>query len=345
MAEYQILNFHTQYCDCLSMKLQLIPVANTANHFQLSLNLDFTPQEKKILHGNIKFALRVVRLYLNLENINLIEANETKSPLIKKIDNPLSRLPYWEIRHITDSKFLEGHLDNVILGTVEIQTTPYQLTATLKSKLAHVYLSQIEGLWRHDITPNKHAVLERKLAKFIWQTNLKPFVAETIFSSDEITTNSTHSQEKEDDLLKELKEILQIIYQTPKDDFSDLAQIAGLNPLVDFAGGDLTGANLSGLKLSSADFKYVNLRGADLTDVDLSEANISYAKLNGADLSGAYLEGANLRFSNLQSASLALANLIGADLTGANLLKTNLTKTTLAQALVEGTIFGDNIEG
>ncbi|WP_069791114.1 pentapeptide repeat-containing protein [Cyanobacterium sp. IPPAS B-1200] len=344
MAEYQILNSHSQYCDCLSMKLQLIPVTGTANQFQICLNLEFTPQEKKIFHGNVKFALRVVRLHLNLENIRLVEAKDIKSPLIKKIDNPLSRLPYWEIRHLIQSKFLEGHLDNVILGTVEIKESPYKLTTTLKSKLAHVYLTEIEGLWRHDITPNKHAVLERKLAKFIWQTNLKPCVSETIFSSDEIAPSQIN-QEKEEDLLEELKEILQIIYQTPKDDFYDLAQIAGLNPLVDFAGGDLTGANLSGLKLSSADFKYVNLRGADLTDVDLSEANISYAKLNGADLSGAYLEGANLRFSNLQSASLALANLIGADLTGANLMKANLTKTTLAQALIEGTIFGDNIGG
>ncbi|MGY6530509.1 MAG: pentapeptide repeat-containing protein [Cyanobacterium sp.] len=344
MAEYQILNSHSQYCDCLSIKLQLIPVADTPSQFQVCLNLEFTPQEKKILNGSVKFALRVVRLHLNLENIRLIETQEIKSPLIKKIDNPLSRLPYWEIRHLMDSKFLEGHLDNVILGTVEVKATPYQLTATLKSKLAHVYLSEIEGLWRHDITPNKHAVLERKLAKFIWQTNLKPFVSETIFSSEGVNSSS-ESQEKEGDLLTELKETLQIIYQTPKDDFSDLAQIAGLNPLVDFAGGDLTGANLSGLKLSSADFKYANLRGADLTDVDLSEGNISYAKLNGADLTGAYLEGANLRFSNLQSASLALANLIGADLTGANLLKANLTKTSLAQALVEGAIFADNIQG
>lgn len=343
MAEYQILNSHNQYCDCLSINVELIPVNDTPNQFQICLSLGFNPQEQTILNGKVEFALRVVRLYLNLDNVRFIEAQEIKSPLIKKVDDPLSRLPYWEIRHLIDSKFLEGHLDNIILGTVEIQATPYTLTATLKSKLAHIYLTQIEGLWRHDITPNKHAVLERKLAKFIWETNLKPCVSETIFSSEEIR-NTSKEQVQEDSLLQELKDILQLIYQTPKDDFCDLATIAELNPLVDFAGGDLTGANLSGLKLSSADFKYVNLRGADLTDVDLSEANISYAKLNGADLSGAYLEGANLRFSNLQSASLALANLIGADLTGANLIKANLTKTSLAQALVEGTIFGDNID-
>ena len=47
MAEYQILNSHSQYCDCLSMKLQLIPVTGTANQFQICLNLEFTPPRKK----------------------------------------------------------------------------------------------------------------------------------------------------------------------------------------------------------------------------------------------------------------------------------------------------------
>ncbi len=344
MSEYQLLQSHNQCPDCLSMELQLIPVADTHNQFEVCLNFKFASQENQLFNGKIQLALRALKLELDLENIKLIETKEINSELICQVNNPLSRQPYWEIKHPPNTKYLEGTLTNVILAVVEIESTEYKLTAKLTSKLAHVYLSEIEGLWRHDITPNKHGVLERKLAKFMWQTKLNPYISQGVYSSQEDGVETMFSEEKE--LLtkaqeRELKDILQLIYQTPSDVFSELASIAGLNIFTDFAGGNLTGANLSGLKLGGANLKYVNLRGADLTDIDLSEANLSYAKLNGADLTGAYLEGANLTYANLQSASLALANLIGADLTGANLTKTNLTSTTVSQAEIDKAVFLD----
>ncbi len=342
MSEYQLLQCQNQCPDCLSMELHLIPVADTQNQFEVCLNLNFSFQESNLLGGKLKFGLRALKLELDLENISFVETREIDSELIYKINNPFSRHPSWEVRHQPDTKYLNGNLVNIVLGVIEVKSSPYKLTARLKSKLAHVYLIEIEGLWLHNITPNKHGVLERKLAKFIWETKLNPFVSQGIYTSDESGVNSLISEQREiltAEQMKELKNTLQFIYQTPSDNFTDLVDIAGLNILTDFAGGNLTGANLSGLKLSSANLKYANLRGADLTDIDLSEANLSYAKLNGADLTGAYLEGANLTNANLQSASLALANLIGADVTGANLTKTNLTNTSLSQEQINKAIF------
>ncbi len=343
----QLLEFHNQCPDCLLMELQIIPKANIDNQFELYINLKYNQQQEEILEGKVKFSLRSSKLSLSLNNLILVEKSSLNSPLITFIDNIFSPQPMWEIRNTADGKFLQGDLINIKLGVLEIQGYPYQLTGQILADKADVFLTDIEGLWFHDISPNKHAILERKLAKFIENTQLKPYISQAIFGSEDLdfTPNLLHQQqaniiEKES---LDLKKTIQIIYQNNKNSFTELAQIACLNPLTDFAGGDLTAVNLSGLNLSSANFAAANLRGADLTDTDLSEANLQYIKLNGADLSGAYLEGTNLQNASLQSASLALANVIGANLSNANLTNTNLQNTSLGQTNVKGTIFSNNL--
>jgi uncharacterized protein YjbI with pentapeptide repeats len=328
------------------MELEAIPVASSPDEFELYLTSKLNQQQETILNGKVRFGLRGGELKLSLENASMSAIVSSLSPSFEKVKNALTIYPTWIIRAKPGEKFIHDHLTQVKLGTIKIKEQPYQLRATFTVKGAHLHLTDIEGLWRHDITPNKHGVLERKLASFLLQTKLNPYLSQTVLGSPDFSfqPSSSHQQPEEASrpTTSELTNILQIVYQAPTNDFLELAKIAGLNPLTDLAGGNLVGAELSGVDLNSANLQCVNLRGADLTDADLSEANLSYAILSGADLSGAYLEGANLHHANLHSASLALANLIGADLTAANLQDTNLTNTTFANAKLTGAVFANN---
>lgn len=343
----QLLESHNQCPDCILMELNVIPKENTSNQFELYLNLKFSQQQEEILTGKVKFSLRSSLLTLDLNNITLIEKSQINSPFITIADSVFSMQPSWIINHTSEQKFLQGNLSNIKLGVVEVKDSSAELTAQISAKKAGIFLTDIEGLWLHDITPNKHAVLERKLAKFIKKIYLKPYISKAIFQSENKRNSPSLSTENKEDIFREesksLKKIIQLIYQSQKNNFTELAQIAGLNPLIDFAGGDLTGVNLSGLNLSSSNFSCGNLRGANLTDTDLSEANLKQIKLNGADLSGAYLEGANLENASLENASLALANAIGANLSYANLTNTNLQNTSLGQTIVKEAIFSANL--
>lgn len=343
----QLLESHHQCTDCLAAQWQLIPVKDTDNQFELYLNLEFGQQQIEILNGKAKFALRSAKLELELQEVTFSATNHLNCDLIHPIDNMFTREPKWEIRHQPDSKFLQGQQKNIKLGVIESKKDSGILITRVITQASDLMLSDIEGLWRHNITPNKHAILERKLAHFLQQTQFNPYLSQVVFananSNWQPLSQKSKISENQERLITNLKNLIQLIYQTPTDNFIELVAIAGLNPLTDLAGGDLTATNLSGINLNSANLRGVNLRGADLTDTDLSEANLQYAKLNGADLSGAYLEGANLSYASLQSASLALANLIGASLVGANLTATNLQNASLAQAQVKNAIFHKNI--
>ncbi|MGI0482140.1 pentapeptide repeat-containing protein [Geminocystis sp. CENA526] len=343
----QLLESHNQCPDCVLMELNVIPEENTNNKFGVYLNLKFGQQQEKILEGKVNFSLRSSQLILGLNNIKLVEKCQINTDLVSIVDSVFSAQPTWKINPIKEQKLLQENLSNLKLAVIEIEDSSSELTAQIVAKKASIFLSDIEGLWLHDITPNKHAILERKLAEFIENNYFKPYISQAIFQSQDNVNPSNLSHENKDEVLtiesNILKKMIQFIYRSQKDNFMELAEIAGLNPLTDFAGGDLTGVNLSGLNLSSSNFSYSNLRGADLTDTDFSEANLKYTKLSGADLSGAYLEGTNLENANLQSASLALANVIGANLSYANLTNTNLQNTSLGKTNVKEAIFASNL--
>jgi hypothetical protein len=343
----QLLESHHQSSDSLAADWQLIPVKDTPNQFELYLNLEFGQPRREILNGQAKLALRAAKLELELQEATFLPVNTLNCPLIHPIDQIFSLQPRWEIRHEPESKFLQGQQTKINLGLIESQQGSAIVIARVIVQAADLMLIEIEGLWRHDITPNKHAVLERKLAHFLQKTTFYPYVSQVVFAEENSNwqplPQKARTKENQATAITNLNNLIQLIYQTPSDNFLELLAIAGLNPLTDLAGGDLTATNLSGINLNSANLKEVNLRGADLTDTDLSEANLQYAKLNGADLSGAYLEGANLSYASLQSASLALANLIGVNLVGANLTATNLQNASLAQVQVTNAIFQNNI--
>jgi uncharacterized protein YjbI with pentapeptide repeats len=342
-----LLESHNQSPDCFSMELEAIPVSGSDDQFDLYLRCKFNQQEENILNGKVKFGLRGGELQLSLKNASILSIVDEINPNFTRVKNALKINPTWSIRAKPKAQIIEGKFPPKRIATVKIHEASYCVECIFVVKPSHIFLTDIEGLWKHNISPNKHGILDRKIALFLSKTYLINYVSKTIFASQDLNLESFSESKQREKKVKnatsELKTILTTVYQHPSNDFVELANYASLNLLSDFAGANLIGADLSQIDLNGANLTYCNFRGADLTDADLSEANLSYANLGGADLSGAYLEGSILHSSNLHSASLALANLIGADLTSANLQETNLTNTTLSNTKVKGAIFANNV--
>lgn len=337
-----LLKSQNLYPECISLELEAIP---REKEFDLYVSLNFNEQWKSLLNGRIKFGLKGGKLSLKLDNgtIAVTDANFGDAFTVTPQITPTHSS--WTFALKTSQWVFKGSLPQIKLGTVSFTQSPYNLSAIFEVYPSDISITDAEGLWKHDITPNKHGVVERKLALFLWETKFTPYLSWIHLGDQQAQTKFNHSDENitNPEKLAELQQIIQQIYEAKTDNLLELAEIAQLNPLQDFAGGNLLAANLSGLELGGANFYHVNLRGAVITDADLGEADLNHAKLSGVDLSGAYLGNANLSYSNLHKASLALANLMGADLRAANLQEVNLSGVNLSSAKVEGAIFGDNI--
>lgn len=193
-------------------------------------------------------------------------------------------------------------------------------------------MTLMEGLWPHNLSPNRLAVLERKLLLWLQGQNLNLDLSSQsmpVDSPEELQSLIQSAAAAGCDF-SEFRKIVKNIVQAELDDFLALAKIVDLNPLKDFAGARMLGLNLTGIDLSSANLEGAYLRGSDLSDADLSEANLQNVNLKGADLSGALLSNANLKGADLQKVSLALANLSGANLSNANLKEANLSNANLS---------------
>ena len=199
-------------------------------------------------------------------------------------------------------------------------------------------MTGVEGLWPHNLSPNRLAVLERKLVLWLQEQPLPAEIHEMTlhYNNHEDLQLLTQKAAAYGCHFSVLQTTVQAVISAPNDNFLELAELAGLNPFEDFAQGRLLGVNLRGLNLSGAKLTKSYLRGADLTDIDLTSADLSNANLAGADLSGALLSDADLSGADLHRVSLALANLSGANLTQANLEDANLSNCNLSDANLTG---------
>lgn len=249
----------------------------------------------------------------------------------------------WQLVATADLTVLSGTSVVLSLGQVHPDAIDCRVLITFAVAAPDIHLTAAEGLWRHDISPNKHAVLERKLVWTLVEPRFHPYLswAQLSYTADRPPTTAVVPTTTEVSL-QTIQPVIDKVMAAASDRFSDLAALAGLDLLKDFAGGNLRGTHLNSLDLSGANLDRANLRGADLSDADLSDASLRDAKLSGADLSGAYLSNADLRHSDFYRASLALATLSGANLEGANLREANLSSTHLSHAQVKQARFGHN---
>lgn len=247
--------------------------------------------------------------------------------------------PVWRFELERGKTVLKGLLQSLNLGEVPAQ--PCRIEAVFEVFKEDIYITDTEGLWLHDITPNQHSILEKILSVYLQANKLQSALSWALFCYDLPKVERPES-EIFPAAEAELQALVDRIIAAKTDNFAELAKIANLNPALDFAGANLRGTTLSAVDFSSAKLDRANFRGADLSDADFSDANLQNAKFSGADLSGAFLGNADLKGADLHRSSLALANLSGANLCNANLVEVNLTNANLGGANVESARFGNN---
>ena len=247
--------------------------------------------------------------------------------------------PAWVFAVEQRKSVLKGLLKSAKLG--ELAGKEFRIAAAFEVAKEDINLTDAEGLWPHDITPNQHSVLERILTIYLQEHKIQPALSWALLSYN-LPPVEPREVKIVPEAESELQEMVDRIISAETDNFVELAKIANLNPALDFAGSTLRGTTLSAVDFSSANLDRVNFRGATLNDADFSDASLQNAKFGGADLSGAFLGNADLSGADLHKASLALANLSGANLSGANLLEVNLTNTNFSGANVESARFGNN---
>ncbi|HEY9852327.1 MAG TPA: pentapeptide repeat-containing protein [Leptolyngbyaceae cyanobacterium] len=372
-----------KYPDCVSLQLEAILVqsgADDAQQFDLYLTINFYEHWEPLLNGRVKLGLKGGELRLNLENGEITLASEELSGSWalaiedRKVDEKSSNTEningekiiqetnnlqssycqifradsqsnhVWIFQVKTGESVLKGSLKSKKLGTVTVTGKPSRIQASFAIKSADLSVTDAEGLWRHDIHPNQHAVLERKLALFLWEAKLKSALSRVQLCYECGPINREKEAVGNLSLAAlDLPNLIQKITTSPIHDLLELAKMAEFNPLTDFAGGNLRGTTLDEIDLSNANLCRTNLRGVQLCDAELTDANLSGANLGGADLSGADLGNANLSNTDLHKASLALANLSGANLSNADLREANFSNTNLGGAKVMEARFGKNV--
>ena len=351
-----------RYPDSLYLDVVATPVVSGGSAIEqidLYLSLDFHEQWQSVNTGRVKLGFKGGELKLRLENgemptecRHLSNGVQLSPPKETTLMQPLecqvltqgsNQSPIWVWQGKTGTSVLQGSLQAAKLGTVKVTAHPCVMEAVFTVSSADIYLTSVEGLWPHTISPNQLAVLERRLILFLLKSKFQPYLSRVVWQYDQhqglekLTPPNTSDPRLslnacEPGEFAQLADIIQHVMTDGTDNFLELAKIAGLNPLVDFTGAKLLGVNLRGVDLSGANLRRVYLRGADLSDTDLSGANLQGANLGGADLSGAYLSDADLSNAELHRSSLALANLSGANLTQANLSEANLSNANLSDA-------------
>jgi uncharacterized protein YjbI with pentapeptide repeats len=373
LPDMRSLDSHNKYPDCLWMQLEAIPVSSDATasgRVDLYLSLQFNECWEPLLGGRVKFGLQGGKLNLNLENCKIpFTARQSignfkllpteKTPeiqgnvdvlaarTIEETDGAVCHVstigddttPSWVFELKGGKPPLKGFLKSSKLG--ELVAKSLAIEAVFSVAKEDIYLTDVEGLWSHDITPNKHSILARILIVDLLESKLQPALSWGLLCYD-----SPRLERREKEIVPQtetqLQEKIDRILAAKTDSFAELAKIANLNLADDFAGANLLGTSLNGVDFSSAKLDRANFRGAVLTDADFSDASLQNAKFSGADLSGAFLGNADLQDADLYKASLALANLSGANLYGANLIDVNLTNANFSGANVESARFGNN---
>lgn len=343
MSSIHLLELQNPYPDCVFLNLNgTVDPATSA--IALSLSLSCQEQWKSLLAGRIKFGIRAGWFRLTIQGGEFVPHQLTDSDPYELVSIH-SQQYCWKFAAPSGQSLLTLTEQEFPLGSLSLNDFPCYLKGRLEIAVADLAITDAEGLWRHDLTPVKHGILERVLARFLVQQYLQPISTIQLAIGDsplKETQPLTRSPEPDLDRLTELQALIETIYQAETQNLADLAQIAKLNLKTDLAGGNFLGANLNGAELNNANLAHTNFRGAILTDADLSESNLSYANFSGADLSGAYLESANLRYADFHKGSLALTTLISTDLSHANLCHTTVTHANFSGATVAQALFSQN---
>ena len=233
---YPSLHVHTAYnpypqCVFLQVTPQLL--ATSKGTVTLALNIRFNEQEKSLLDGQIKFGIKGGKLNLTVEQGKIIEPQLNDNFPLKLIESYDNSVVWHLIASTGQSTVKIDHLSP--LATLQSSQKSFKVTVSYTVDLADISITDITGLWRHDIHPNKHSILERKLAQFLWKERLSPEI-----SIIRLTTNVSGEVEKidrpttnmETQNLGKLHQLINSIYDVKTDDLLELVKIAELDPQI-----------------------------------------------------------------------------------------------------------------
>ena len=303
--------------------------------FDLAVGLNLSAGEFLLGEGKVQYGFTGGTLKLDLRAAHFTDFSEEIEQHLPLTKFPTATHPTWKFALPAGLNILDIDAEAIPLGKITPTAENWSVDVTLTISKSDLLITEVEGLWRPDLRPNKQAILHRKIALFL----LEKYLPSPLIS---LQMDSSLTEERIQPAATDTSDLLHMIETLANKDsneFLELCEIAQLNPRLDFAGANLRGTTLRGLDLNGANWSRVNLRGAELTDVDFSQGNLQGAKLSGADLSGAYLSNANLKNADFHRASLALANLSGANLQGANLQEANLSQTNFNDCNLEGATF------
>jgi hypothetical protein len=189
---YQI-NHENRFPNCL--RIQLEGILGESEQIDLPVEIEFNEQWESLGSGRVKFGLKGGILRLNLENaqipdnlLNLTGLKELQeTPATENFQLPsmcqitmnnseLNLAWVFELKMI-GSQVLKGVLPQEKLGTLTVNDRPCYVEATFEVILRYVHITDVEGLWPANIARNKQIVLERKIAEYLWKSQLQPYLS------------------------------------------------------------------------------------------------------------------------------------------------------------------------
>ncbi|MDY6785471.1 MAG: hypothetical protein SW833_23465 [Cyanobacteriota bacterium] len=91
--------------------------------------------------------------------------------------------PTWVFEAGQDEPVLKGTLSEEKLATMEIVGHPYKITATFEISRGDVRFTEGEGIWLRNLMPNKRALFEGEIIKWLLDRKLKPYLSKVELSS------------------------------------------------------------------------------------------------------------------------------------------------------------------
>ena len=150
---------------------------------ELYLKIKFDEQWEQLSEGRIKFGLRGGQLRFHLENgVMPSHLRQLNSPQI--IAQGSATNPMWEFKTAIKQPVLQGVVDYVKLGTVEVEAFPCRIQAIFTISPQDIAITDNEALWLPNISRNKMAVLERLTILRILEPKLQPYLSQVTLQYD-----------------------------------------------------------------------------------------------------------------------------------------------------------------
>jgi len=108
-----------------------------------------------------------------LSELDITEFSEQINYQLPIEKSPTVDDPSWKIALPAGIDILKTNaLENIKLGKIATNSENWSIEATLTVGNSDLQITEVEGLWRHDIHPNQQAILHRKIALFLLETQL-----------------------------------------------------------------------------------------------------------------------------------------------------------------------------